>query len=95
MPITKDDIIKIARLAHLELYPDELERLTRDLAQVVGYVGQLQQVSTDDRKQLGRIVIAEKVFREDVARPSLPRNKALANAPDTDHEYFRVPRVIG
>ncbi len=94
MPISKDDILKIASLARLDLSPDEVERFHQDLVQIVSYVEQIQKINTDNiapREPLAKI---QNVLREDIVKPSLPRDKALANAPDSDGEFIRVPRVL-
>lgn len=95
MPITKNDILKIAALARLELTPEELDQLTRDLAQIITYVEQIRQVDTEGIVPRTQFIAKENVFREDVVKPSLPREKALGNAPDHDGVYFKVPRVLG
>ncbi len=95
MPITKDEILKVAALARLELTPQELEKMAVDLAQIVAYVDQIKKINTDGIVPRSQFIKAENVFREDIVKPSLPVEKALGNAPDRDEEYFRVPKVIG
>lgn len=95
MPITKNDILKVAALARLDLTPEELDRFSKDLAQILTYVEQIQKVDTEGIVPQSQFIKAENVFRSDSIRPSLPRSEALANAPDRDEEYFRVPRVLG
>jgi aspartyl-tRNA(Asn)/glutamyl-tRNA(Gln) amidotransferase subunit C len=95
VPITKDDILHVAALARLELDPAELERLTSDLTQILSYVEQIKLVNTENIVPQSQFIKAENVFREDVVRPSLSQEEALANAPDHDKEYFLVPRVLG
>ncbi len=94
MPITKDDILKIASLARLELSAGELEKIHKDLVQIISYIEQIQKVNTDGIMPSSQFIKAENVFREDIVKPSLPREKALSNAPDTDGEYFKVPKVL-
>ena len=95
MPITKDDILHIASLARLELDPEELERLVSDLTQILSYVEQIRQINTDQIIPQSQFIKAENVFREDIVQPSLTQEAALANAPDRDKEFFRVPKVLG
>jgi aspartyl-tRNA(Asn)/glutamyl-tRNA(Gln) amidotransferase subunit C len=95
VPITKNDILKVAALARLDLTPEELDRFSKDLAQILTYVEQIQKVDTEGIVPQSQFIKAENVFRSDSIRPSLPRSEALANAPDRDEEYFRVPRVLG
>lgn len=95
VPISKDDILKIASLARLELSPEEQQSLARDLAQIVSYIDQIKSVDTEGIIPQSQFIKAENVFREDAVKPSLPREKALGNAPDRDEEYFKVPKVLG
>jgi len=94
MPISKNDILKIASLARLELSSEELEKFYHDLAQIVSYVEQIQKINVGGFAPGRQSVKAENVFRDDIVKPSLPREKALANAPDSDGEFIRAPRVL-
>jgi len=94
VPISKDDILKIAALAKLELRPEELESLHHDLTQIISYIDQIQQVNTDGIVPQSQFIKAENVFRDDIVTLSLTREEALSNAPDKDDDYFRVPRVL-
>jgi len=95
VPILKEDILKVARLARLELTPEELELFSKDLAKIISYIDQLKKVNTDGIVPRNRFIKAENVLREDIVKPSLPKEKALANAPDRDEDFFRVPKVLG
>ena len=94
MPISKEDILKVAALARLEISPEELESLHKDLTQIISYIDQIHKVNTDGIVPQSQFIKAENVFREDIVRPSLPKEKALENAPDKDDNYFRVPKVL-
>lgn len=94
VPISKDDILKIVKLARLELSTEELEKFYHDLAQIVSYVEQIQKINTDGIAPGRQFLQVENVFRKDIVKPSLPREKALANVPDSDGEFIRVPRVL-
>jgi aspartyl-tRNA(Asn)/glutamyl-tRNA(Gln) amidotransferase subunit C len=95
MSLSREDVAKVALLARLRLSEDELDRLTEQLGQIVGYVEQLQQVDTDDVEPMAHGVELSNVFRDDALRPSLPRDASLANAPKRDEECYRVPAVLG
>jgi len=95
MPLTKDQVEQVAALARLKLSPQEIEKFTKDLTVILDYVDQLKSVNTDGVEPKDQFIKAENVFREDKIRPSLSRAQALANAPDKDEEFFRVPKVIG
>ena len=95
MPLTKEQVEQVASLARLKLSPQEIEKFTKELTVILEYVDQLKSVDTEGVEPKDQFISAENVFREDRVRPSLPREKALANAPDKDEEFFRVPKVIG
>jgi len=94
VPISKDDILKIAALAKLELNPEELESLHHDLTKIISYIDQIRQVDTSGIVPQSQFIKAENVFRDDIVKPSLTKEQALSNAPDKDDDYFRVPRVL-
>ena len=95
MPLTKEQVEHIAVLARLKLSPIEIEKFTHELTVILEYVDQLKTVNTDGVEPKDQFITAENVFRNDIVRPSLSREEALANAPDKDEEFFRVPKVIG
>ena len=95
MPLTKEQVEHIAVLARLKLSPEETEKFAHELAVILEYVDQLKSVNTDKVEPKDQFISAENVFRSDQVRPSLSREQALANAPDRDDEFFRVPKVIG
>lgn len=95
MPLSKAQVEHIARLARLSLTPHEIERYTTELTVILDYIDQLKSVDTEGVEPQNQFITAENVFREDIAEPSLPRDKALANAPQQDGEFFLVPKVIG
>ena len=95
MPLSRAEVEHIARLARLHLSPEEIDAYTRELTVILEYVDQLRAVDTTGVEPREQFITAENVFRDDVVKPSLPREQALANAPDHDGEYFHVPKVIG
>jgi aspartyl-tRNA(Asn)/glutamyl-tRNA(Gln) amidotransferase subunit C len=95
MSLSREDVAKVALLARLRLTGEELDRMTAQLGQIVGYVEQLQQLSTDDVEPIAHGVELNNVFKSDETRPSLDRAAALANAPKHDEECYRVPAVLG
>ena len=95
MPLGKDQIQHIARLARLNLTASEIEKFSHDLAVVVDYFEQLQTVDTSGIEAQDQFVHAKNRLREDKVTASLPQKTALANAPDTDGRFFHVPKVIG
>ena len=84
----------LARLARLELSPEEKERMRGQLDAILGYVDQLQRIDTTDVPPTSHVLPLANVFREDEVRPSYPGEAMLANAPDPDGERFGVPRIL-
>jgi aspartyl-tRNA(Asn)/glutamyl-tRNA(Gln) amidotransferase subunit C len=98
MPITEADVEKVAQLAHLEITPAELKIFAPQMAEVVSYVGQLNEVDTSNvSPALGGLTPegeATDSARDDVTVPSLGQKTALAEAPDAAAGHFRVPKVL-
>ena len=96
-PLTRDDVLRIAELASLELTDKEVETFTRQLADILAYAEQVQQIDTTGVAPTSHVFSATPLDRPDVPRPSLPRDELLESAPDPawDEGLFRVPRVIG
>jgi len=88
-------VAKVASLARLALDEAELDRMTRELSGIVGFVSTLAAIDTSNVEPLAHPLEAKNVFREDVVMPSLPREQALAAAPKHDGECFLVPAVLG
>ncbi|MEM8946496.1 MAG: Asp-tRNA(Asn)/Glu-tRNA(Gln) amidotransferase subunit GatC [Planctomycetota bacterium] len=95
MAISRDDVEKVALLARLELSEAEVVSLTTELAQIVAYVDQLAEVDTEDVEPMAHAVEVHNVFAEDIVEPSLPREQALANAPNQNGRGYLVPPVLG
>ena len=94
MALTPEEGRWVAHLARLELSDAELATLTRQLAAIVEYVDQLRQVNTDGVEPLAHALAVQNVFRADEPAPSLPVDEALANAPQRQGDFFRVPAVL-
>lgn len=110
MKVTEKDVAYVADLANLDLTPEERTGMLRDLNSILDYVDRLNELDTDDVPPMAQVsdrygVDEQKqgserfayATREDILeglRKSLPHDEALANAPDADEEFFRVPKVI-
>ena len=77
------------------LSDDELDRMTSQLGEILGYVDLLSELDTAQVEPMAHALDVANVFRDDVARPSLERESALANAPHRDEECYLVPAVLG
>jgi aspartyl-tRNA(Asn)/glutamyl-tRNA(Gln) amidotransferase subunit C len=94
MSVTKKDVEYVADLARLQLTKEESESLADDMNQILDYITTLEEVDTSDVEPLEHVIDLEYRLRDDKAKPPLPHEDALKNAPDADSDYFRVPRVI-
>ncbi len=98
MPITREEVLKIAELAKLHFSDSELEEFTIQFQKILDYVEQLKQVSVEGVEPTSHVSLTagyEKyLFREDEVRPSLPVEESLSNAPDPGEGHFRVPKVL-
>ena len=95
MSLTRQEVEKVALLARLRLSAAELDKLTAQMGQILDYMALLDEVDTRDVQPMAHAVEIASVLRDDVARPSLPRDEALANAPHRDDECYLVPAVLG
>ena len=95
MKITCEEVQHVAKLARLELSAAEVERMTGQLDAILSYVAKLDELDTSGVAVTTHTQNVVNAFREDDVRPSLPRERALANGPDQNDEAFVVPRVIG
>ena len=98
MPITEADIAKVAQLAHLELEAEELKMFGQQIAEIVAYVEQLNELDTKNVEPAigGLTPEGEKTesSRDDEIQGSLGQKTALAEAPDAASGHFRVPKVL-
>ena len=92
--ITMKDVEHVARLARLELGPEEKERMRRELDGILTYIDKLGAVDTRSVEPTSHAVPMTNVMREDVTCPSFPQADMLANAPDRSGDFFRVPKII-
>ena len=89
-----DQVRRIARLARINLSPDELEQFSNQLSDILDYVDQLDELNTDDVEPTSHPLKISNVFRDDKVGQSLSSQEALANAPQTHGDFFAVPKVL-
>lgn len=94
---TREQVAAVAALAHLELDAAEVDLFARQLADVLTYAEEVRRIDTTGVPPTASTVTRHASDRADETRPSLPRDEALANAPDSApvEGLFKVPRVIG
>ncbi|CAN7289902.1 MULTISPECIES: Asp-tRNA(Asn)/Glu-tRNA(Gln) amidotransferase subunit GatC [Paenibacillus] len=94
MSITKKDVDHVAKLARLDLNDTEKDLFTDQLNAILKYAEQLNQLNTDGVVPTSHAMPLVNVMREDVAKPSLPIEKVMLNAPDHEDGQFKVPAVL-
>jgi aspartyl-tRNA(Asn)/glutamyl-tRNA(Gln) amidotransferase subunit C len=94
MSLSRAEVEKIALLGRLVLSEEELQRMTVQLGDILGYMDLLGEVDTTNIEPLAHARDMANAFREDVAGSSLDREQALANAPHRDEECYLVPAVL-
>jgi len=97
MKISREDVLKVAALANLELADGEVEMYRGQLDDILTYIDKLNEVDTSNVEPLTQVVAAatgDSVLREDVVVRADIITEVLEGAPDPSAPYFRVPRVI-
>ena len=91
MPISREEVLHVARLARLALSEDEVERLTSDLGKILDAVGIVSELELEDVAPTAHPLDLVNVWDEDVPRESLLLADVFANAPAAEANQFRVP----
>ena len=94
MSVTNEQVRHIARLARIAMTEEELERLAPELNNILGWVEQLGEVNTDGVEPLTAVIEQKLRLREDAVTDGDIREDVLANAPEPQHGFFGVPKVI-
>ncbi len=94
MKISAEEVAHVAALARLKLTGEQTQRLTGQLNDILTAMDKLNELDTEGVPSTNHALELTGAMRPDVARPSLERERALANAPDSDGESFVVPKVI-
>jgi aspartyl-tRNA(Asn)/glutamyl-tRNA(Gln) amidotransferase subunit C len=94
MAITREEVLHVARLARLSLTEAEADRLREQLVNILSYIRQLDALDTKDVVPTSHAVEMGTPFRDDAVRPFGDKEAILANAPDREGDFFRVPRII-
>ena len=94
MELSSKEVRYIARLARLRLSPEEEKEMAVQLGQVIGYVEKLRELDTEGLEPMSHVLELSNVSRPDISEIRISHEEALKNAPETDGNYFRVPKVI-
>ena len=94
MPLTREEVEHVARLAHVGLSDDDVERFRTQLSQILDYFEVLKAVDTEGVPPTSQSLPLENVTRPDETLPPLDHESALANAPQRSDGYFRVRKIL-
>ena len=98
MKISREDVLRVAELAYLELTEAEMETYRAQLDAILEYAGKLNELDTTNVPPMAQVLAsdqqAEATLREDVIQPCDVARDVLAHAPGAESPYFRVPKVI-
>lgn len=94
MKIKESDITKVAKLARLELSPEEKNEFSKQLSSIIEYVEKINELDTSSVTPADHIVDVSNVFRKDIVKDSIERAKLENIAPDFKEGYIVVPKII-
>src|SRR5215218_3177299 len=94
MSVSPEQVRHIAKLARIAMSDEELDRLLPELNNILGWVEQLGEVNTDGVEPLTAVIDQKLRLRDDVVNDGNIRDQVLANAPEAQHGFFAVPKVI-
>jgi aspartyl-tRNA(Asn)/glutamyl-tRNA(Gln) amidotransferase subunit C len=94
MPVSTEQVRHIAKLARIAMSDAEIARLAPELNNILGWVEQLGEVNTEGVEPLTAVIDLKLRLRDDVVTEGNIRDEILANAPDAQHGFFAVPKVI-
>jgi aspartyl-tRNA(Asn)/glutamyl-tRNA(Gln) amidotransferase subunit C len=94
MSVNESQVRHVAKLARLALSDAEIDKMVPELNNILGWVEQLAEVNTDGVEPLTAVIDLKLRLRDDVVNDGDVRDKVLANAPDAQHGFFAVPKVI-
>jgi aspartyl-tRNA(Asn)/glutamyl-tRNA(Gln) amidotransferase subunit C len=89
--IDREQVLHVARLSRLRLTEPEVERMSSELSGILEHVDRISELDLDGVEPTSHVVALENVLRPDEPRPSWPRERMLASAPDPAEEAYRVP----
>ena len=93
--LSKEDVLKIAKLSKLEFSENEIEKFRTDLNKIFDHMEELNSVDTSEIEPLFNVLDLKDVLRKDIVRDSEIKKDILKNAPNSDDEFIIVPKVVG
>ena len=94
MPVSTEQVRHIAKLARIAMSDEEIERLAPELNNILSWVEQLDEVNTEGVEPLTAVIDQKLRLRGDAVTDGNIRDEILANAPEAQHGFFAVPKVI-
>jgi aspartyl-tRNA(Asn)/glutamyl-tRNA(Gln) amidotransferase subunit C len=94
MSVSPEQVRHIAKLARIAMSDEELDKLLPELNNILGWIEQLGEVNTDGVEPLTAVIDQKLRLRDDVVNDGNIRDQVLANAPEAQHGFFAVPKVI-
>ena len=94
MSVNEEQVRHVAKLARLALSDAEIDKMVPELNNILGWVEQLGEVNTDGVEPLTAVIDLKQRLRDDVVNDGEMRDAVLLNAPDAQHGFFAVPKVI-
>jgi aspartyl-tRNA(Asn)/glutamyl-tRNA(Gln) amidotransferase subunit C len=94
MPVSTEQVRHIAKLARIAMSDEEIQRLAPELNNILGWIEQLSEVNTEGVEPLTAVIDQKLRLRDDVVTEGNIRDEILANAPEAQHGFFAVPKVI-
>jgi len=92
--ITIDEVKHVANLARLAITEDEADKFAKQLDAIITFAEQLNELDTDNIEPTSHVLDMKNVFREDKAKPGLPVEEVLKNAPDHEDSQIKVPAIM-
>ena len=92
--ITIKEVEHVANLARLEFSEEEKKKLAEQLGEILDYIEKLNELDTEGVEPTSHVIPVKNVVRQDVVKPSLSREEALANAPSNVNNLFEVPKIV-
>ena len=92
--IDQAQVRKVARLSRLDLSEEEIAEFTGQLSAILEYMEKMNELDTDNVQPLAHCLPISNVFRADCVKESLGTEKTLANSPQRDGEFFKVPKIL-
>mgnify|MGYP001791458301 CR=1 FL=1 len=92
--VSHDDVKYVARLARLRVEEDDLEMYSGQLSSILNHIDKISELDLADVEPTSHVLKLSNIFREDVSRPGISKENALANGPSVENDAFRVPAIL-